>query len=282
MQVNNIDVRPGIGLRPAHYRDLLASRPDVGFVEVHSENYFGDGGAPLHYLQQASEHYPVSLHGIGLSLGSTDPLSTDHLRHLDRLINRFDPVLVSDHLCWNSFDGVYLNDLLPLPYTRESLIHFSDRVSQVQDAIGRQLVVENPSSYLAFRESELAETEFLAELSRRSGCGLLLDINNVYVSARNLGFDATAYIEAIPADSVKEFHLAGHTVREFPEATVLIDTHDAPVCEAVWELYAQALDLIGYRPTLVEWDASLPTLDVVVTECDRARQVSAEVSRHVA
>lgn len=265
--------KSGIGLRPDHYHQLLEGLPDVGFLEVHSENYFGAGGAPLLYLEQASSHYPVSLHGIGLSLGSTDPLNTEHLASLKHLVDRFDPLLVSDHLCWCSVDGVYLNDLLPLPYTEESLRHFSDRVSQVQDVIGRQILIENPSSYLKFKHSTIPEPEFLAGIVERSGCGLLLDINNIYVSATNLGFDARRYIDSVPAGAVHEYHLAGHTLRELPEGNLLIDTHDAPVSEAVWDLFEYGIEVIGDRSSLIEWDASLPALEVLVEESRRANRI---------
>ena len=261
----------GIGLRPGHYHDLLQSLPKLGWLEVHSENYFGDGGKPLYYLEQARNHYPVSLHGVGLSPGSTDELNTGHLESLKKLINRFDPLFVSDHLCWSSVDGVYLNDLLPLPYTEEALEHFSERVRQVQDYLGRELLIENPSSYLQYKHSTIDEAEFLAEVVARSGCGLLLDVNNVYVSAMNHGFDAHAYIDKMPADAVREYHLAGHSVRQLPEGAVYIDTHDAPVAEPVWSLYDYTLKLVGRRPTLVEWDSSLPELDVLIDEAKKAQ-----------
>ena len=265
--------KSGIGLRPEHYRQLLEDLPDVGFLEVHSENYFGAGGAPLYYLEQASRYYPISLHGIGLSLGSTDPLNTAHLASLKQLVDRFDPLLVSDHLCWCSVDGVYLNDLLPLPYTEEALRHFSDRVSRVQDLIGRQLLVENPSNYLKFKHSTIPEPDFLAGIADRSGCGLLLDINNIYVSATNLGFDARRYIDSVPAGAVHEYHLAGHTLRELPEGNILIDTHDALVSEAVWDLFEYSVEIIGDRSSLIEWDARLPALEVLVEEGRRANRI---------
>lgn len=261
----------GIGLRPGHYRDLLQSLPKLGWLEVHSENYFGDGGAPLHYLERARNHYPVSLHGVGLSLGSTDALDTEHLESLKNLIARFDPLFVSDHLCWSSVDGIYLNDLLPLPYTEEALVHFSERVKRVQDYLGRELLIENPSSYLQYKHSTIDEAEFLAEVVARSGCGLLLDVNNVYVSAMNHGFDTQAYITNMPADAVREIHLAGHSVRELPEGRVYIDTHDAPVAEPVWSLYDYTLKQIGQRPTLIEWDSSLPELEVLIDEAKKAQ-----------
>jgi len=264
----------GIGLRPGHYRDLLQSLPKLGWLEVHSENYFGNGGAPLHYLEQARNHYPVSLHGVGLSLGSTDALNTKHLESLRSLVDRVDPLFVSDHLCWSSVDGIYLNDLLPLPYTEEALKHFSERVQQVQDYLGRELLVENPSSYLQYKHSTIDEAEFLAEVVARSGCGLLLDVNNVFVSAMNHGFDAQAYIDKMPADAIREYHLAGHTVRQLPEGTVYIDTHDALVAEPVWSLYEYTLQAVGRRPTLIEWDSNLPELEVLIGEARKAQLYS--------
>ena len=264
----------GIGLRPGHYREVLQAQPKLGWLEVHSENYFGDGGAPLYYLEQARGHYPVSLHGIGLSLGSTDPLNTGHVKKLKQLIDRFDPVFVSDHLCWCSHSGNYLNDLLPLPYTEEALAHFSQRVSQVQDMIGRELLIENPSTYLKFKHSTIDEATFLSEVAARSGCALLLDVNNVYVSAMNQGFDAQHYIDSLPAERVREYHLAGHTVRELPQGTLYIDTHDAKVAEPVWELYEHTLSALGRRPTLIEWDSNLPALDVLLDEAGRVERIS--------
>ncbi len=278
----SMPVNAGIGLRPEHYRDVLSSLPDVGWLEVHSENYFGDGGAPLYYLDQASMHYPISLHGIGLSLGSTDPINTDHLDQLKRLIDRFNPILVSDHLCWCSMSGSYLNDLLPLPYTEEALIHFSDRVTQVQEYIGRQLLIENPSNYLKYKHSIIPEAEFLTEISRRSGCALLLDVNNVYVSAMNQGFDARQYIESIPSTSVHEYHLAGHTLKELPEGNIYIDTHDALISNAVWDLYRYTIHTLGERPTLIEWDTELPALDVLVNEAKQANRICEDAHADVA
>jgi len=272
----------GIGLRPGHYSDLLQALPKLGWLEVHSENYFGDGGAPLYYLEQARSHYPVSLHGVGLSLGSTDELNQDHLKRLKQLVDRFDPMFVSDHLCWSSVGGIYMNDLLPLPYTEEALAHFSERVLQVQEYLGRELLIENPSSYLQYRHSTIDEAEFLAEVARRSGCGLLLDVNNVYVSAMNHGFDAKAYIDAVPVDAVREYHLAGHTVRDLPQGKVYIDTHDAPVAEPVWSLYEYTLQRIGLRPSLVEWDSKLPALEVLLDEARRAQACREDEHANVA
>jgi len=273
---HSIPAAAGIGLRAEHYRDLLARRPEVGFLEVHSENYFGDGGAPLHYLEQARAHYPLSLHGVGLSLGSSDPLNRSHVTKLKRLIDRFEPALVSDHLCWCSVGGVFLNDLLPLPYTEEALAHFVAHVAQAQDLLGRQLLIENPSSYLTYRHSTIPEPEFLDEVVRRSGCALLLDVNNVYVSSRNHGWDATAYIDALPARAIKEIHLAGYTVNTSPEGEMLIDSHSARVHEPVWKLYRYTVARLARRPTLIEWDTDLPALEVLVEEARLADVIMEE------
>lgn len=265
----------GIGLRAPHYRDLLEQRPALAFVEVHSENYFGDGGAPLHFLGRTREHYPLSLHGVGLSIGSADPLNQVYLARLKKLIDRFEPMLVSDHLCWCSIDGVYLNDLLPLPYSEAVLEHVCARVSAVQEFLGREILIENPSSYLQFASSAIPEWEFLAEVARRSGCGLLLDVNNIYVSSVNHGFDAHRYLAALPAAAVREIHLAGHTVKHHADGDILIDTHSAPVAEPVWALYRETLARLGPRPTLIEWDNDLPPLTTLVDEARRAELVPA-------
>ncbi len=265
-----IPARAGIGLRAEHYREVAASRPAVAWFEVHSENYFGAGGAPHHYLERVRRDYPLSLHGVGLSLGSADVLNRVHLDRLKALVARYEPGLVSDHLSWSSVDGRYLNDLLPLPYTGDTLRHVAARVAEAQDYLGRELLVENPSSYLEYRHSDIAEAQFLAELSARSGCGILLDVNNVYVSATNHGFDAHAYLRAIPAARVREIHLAGHTINRYDDGEILIDTHNARVCDAVWSLYRDALELLGPVPTLIEWDTDLPALAVLLDEARRA------------
>jgi uncharacterized protein (UPF0276 family) len=261
----------GIGLRAEHHAELLALQPAIAFVEVHSENYFGRGGPPRHWLHRARERYPLSLHGVGLSIGSTDPLRQDHLRRLRELIAELQPALVSEHLSWSSVDGLYANDLLPLPHTCEALDHVVERVQQVQDALGRAILLENLSSYLRFDADEMPEWAFLAEVARRSGCGLLLDVNNLYVSARNHAFDALEYLDALPGESVAQYHLAGFTHRRFDDGNeILIDTHSRFVSEAVWALYAQVLQRIGPRPTLIEWDAELPPLPTLVAEAHKA------------
>lgn len=269
----NARPRAGIGLRAPHYRDFLDSRPDIGWIEVHSENYFGAGGAPLHYLERARRDYPLSLHGVGMSLGSTDGLNIAHLQKLKCLIDRFEPELVSEHLCWSSVDSRYLNDLLPLPYTEESLDHVASRIDQVQEFLGRPILIENLSSYLQFTHSAIPEWEFLSEVAIRSGCGILLDINNVYVSSINHGFETSTYLNAVPEDRVQEIHLAGYTVNRYENGEMLIDTHGAPVSEPVWNLYRDANRYLGPKPTLIEWDTDIPALSVLVAEAHKADRV---------
>lgn len=265
-----IPPRGGIGLRAEHYRDVLDTRPDVGWLEVHSENYFELDSIPFHYLERARVRYPVSLHGVGLSLGSADPLNLDHLRQLKALIGRIEPGLVSEHLCWCSVSGRYLSDLLPLPYTEEALRHVASRIREAQDFLGRRLLIENLSSYVQYKHSTIPEWEFVAALAKLADCDLLLDVNNVYVSSRNHDFDPRLYLAAVPRERVREVHLAGHSVREFPEGRFLIDTHNALVCADVWALYRETIELLGERPTLIEWDSELPDLSVLVDEARRA------------
>lgn len=263
----------GIGLRAPHYREVLQKLPKLGWVEVHSENFFG-GGSPLRTLLKVREHYPVSLHGVGMGLASTAPLDQAHLSDLQRLCETVQPAAVSEHLCWNSVPGMtnnqtmVINDLLPFPYTQEALSSVASRVEQVQEKLGRRLLVENLSSYLSFTSSEMSEGEFLSELSRRTGCGILFDVNNLYVNARNLGVDARAFIATLPAEAVKEYHLAGYSARD----GCLVDTHDHPVYPEVWELYEFALQHIGPRPTLIEWDSDIPVLPVLMGEAVKAQQ----------
>ena len=262
----------GIGLRAPHYRAVLETLPDLGWVEVHSENFFG-GGAPLRTLLRVREHYPVSLHGVGMGLASTAPLAPAHLSALKRLCETVQPATVSEHLCWNavpdkaSSHPMVINDLLPFPYTHEALSHVASRVQQVQETLGRQLLVENLSSYLSFAHSEMSEGEFLAELTRRTGCGILFDVENLYVNVRNLGVDAEAFIKTIPAEAVQEYHLAGYSARN----GCLVDTHDHPVYPEVWEMYEYVLQHIGPRPTLIEWDSDIPALPVLMGEAAKAQ-----------
>lgn len=261
-----IPAKAGIGLRAPHYRELLDTLPPVGWLEAHSENYFGAGGPPRYFLERLRSHYPLSLHGVGLSLGSTDPLHVDHLKKIKELIERFEPALVSEHLVWSSIAGRYLNDLLPLPYTEEALIHVSRRIVQVQEFLDRQILIENISSYLEFKASSIPEWEFLAEVHRRSGCGILLDVNNIYVNAVNHGFDPLDYLRAIPAGAVQELHLAGFDRYD----DILIDTHGKPVYPEVWQLYRQTIRRFRDVPTLIEWDTDIPALAVLLEEARKA------------
>ena len=271
MQAGGGPAGVGIGLRAPHYAALLERRPSLAFLEVHSENFFGDGGAALAWLERLRAHYPVSLHGVGLSLGSADALEDRHLARLAALVRRFEPLLVSEHLCWSSAAGHHANDLLPLPLTEEALAHVVSRIGAVQDRLGRALLMENVSTYVRFPPSGIPECEFVAEAVRRSGCGLLLDVNNVWVNAANHGFDAHAYLDAIDPASIGEIHLAG-----FERAGgLLVDTHGAPVAEEVWALYRAAVERFGPRPTLIEWDTDIPALDVLLAEAERARALCA-------
>lgn len=265
--------RAGIGLRAAHYQDFLRHAPDVGWVEVHSENYFGSGGPPHSYLERIREQYPLSLHGVALSIGSADPLDRRHVLGIRALIERYEPGLVSDHLCWNSVDGVYFNDLLPLPYTEEALEHVIDRTDKVQEWLNTRILLENPSTYLQFSHSTIPEWEFLAEVARRTGCGVLLDVNNVYVSACNHSFDAITYIESVPANIVEEIHLGGFSVQSYPRGDLLIDTHGTRVAQPVWELLVRSLTRIDSVPVLMEWDSDLPPFGVLVAEAREAQRL---------
>lgn len=258
--------RAGIGLRAPHYQDILRQRPDIAWLEVHSENYFGDGGQPLDYLQRIGAHYPLSLHGVGLSLGRADALEREHLRRLKRLVARFEPALVSEHLSWGAIDGKHVNDLLPLPYTEEALALVCSHIDEAQEFLGRHLLIENISSYLQYAHSTIDEWDFLAEVVERTGCGILLDVNNIYVAAHNHGFDAQRYLAAMPVDAVEEIHLAGHT--RFGK--LLVDTHGARVAAAVWALYRDALARFGTVPTLIEWDTDIPPLSVLLAEAATA------------
>lgn len=272
----------GIGLRAPHYADLLERRPQVAWLEVHSENYFGEGGQSLYYLEKISAHYPISFHGVSLSIGGADELNWQYLKKLRDLIVRFDPCLISDHLSWSSINGHYLHDLLPLPYTEESLSHIAERVLKVQEYLNRQILLENISNYIEYSgEKEngcekIPEAAFLVEIAKRSGCGILLDINNIYVTATNLGLDPKKYIKQIPAKLVQEIHLAGFTTRTIDEKEILIDTHNCHIVPAVWDLYAYAIHLLGHKPTIIEWDADIPTLETLYLEAYRAEKILRE------
>ena len=267
-----IPAAAGIGLRAPHIERVLAERPPVPWFEVHSENYFGAGGAMHVALERVRADYPLSLHGVGLSLGSADVLDQAHLVRLRELVDRYEPALVSEHIGWGAIGGVHLNDLLPLPCTQEALDLMVSRVQQVQESLGRELLVENISSYLSFRDAEMPESAFVAELVRRSGCGLLLDVNNVYVNSVNHGFDPHDYLHAMPHEAVREIHLAGHTRKEHLPVPLLIDSHSRPVADEVWALYDEALALCGPQPTLIEWDQDIPALEVLLAEARRAEE----------
>jgi len=269
-------VGTGIGLRQPHYREVFERRPALAFLEVHSENFFLDGGASMHALERARAAYPISLHGVGLSLGSADRLADEHLDKLRRLVDRVEPALVSEHLCWGAVGGVHFNDLLPLPHTREALALLADRIDHVQSTLKRQLLVENLSAYVECRDSEMTETAFLAELARRTGCGLLLDVNNLYVNAINFGFDASERLSELDAATIGQIHLAGHTAVD----GCLVDTHGALVCDPVWSLYAEACRRFGPRPTLIEWDTDLPALDVLLSQAAQAGRIAEGEAAH--
>lgn len=266
----------GIGLRPTHYSAFLEKRPGVAWVEVHSENYFGEGGKPLHMLEKIRRDYPISLHGVSLSLGSADELNWQHLRKLKNLAETIHPCLISDHLSWSSIDGHYLHDLLPLPYTEEALLHVVTRIQQVQDYLQQQILIENISSYIRYDTSPILECDFLREVAKKAGCGILLDINNIYVNATNFGYDPNIYISAIPANLVQEMHLAGFTTAMIDEKEVLIDSHSRPVVPAVWDLYKKAIQHLGSKPTIIEWDAELPPLETLCLEAYRAEKMMRE------
>lgn len=265
----------GLGLRTDHYDAILESRPRVDWFEALSENYLVPGGKPLHYLDRIRAEYPLVLHGVSLSIGSTDPLDRDYLKALRQLAQRVEPAWVSDHLCWTGVAGRNLHDLFPLPYTEAALDHVASRVREVQDFLGRQILLENVSSYVEFADSEMTEWEFLAEIARRADCLVLLDVNNIYVSAFNHGFDAHAFLAGIPADRVRQMHLAGHSHC----GTHIIDTHDADVIDPVWHLYAAAVRRFGNVATMIERDDHIPPLEDLVAELDHARRVSADALR---
>jgi len=261
----------GLGLRVDHYADFAEGpRQPVDWLEIISENYLVPGGKPLHFLDRIRADYPMVMHGVSMSIGSCDPLDVDYLKQLKALAARVQPGWISDHLCWTGVDHANLHDLLPLPYTGAALDHLEPRIAQVQEVLGRPLVLENVSSYVGYAEDEMSEWQFIAELVRRSGCQLLLDVNNVYVSARNHGFDARAFIDAMPADSVVQIHLAGHE----DHGDLLIDTHDHPVRDEVFELYAYTIRRIGFRPTMIERDDRIPPLAELLDELQRVRAVA--------
>jgi uncharacterized protein (UPF0276 family) len=268
-----LDIGHGVGLRREHFARVLSAPTRVDWFEIISENFMVDGGRPLDILMRVRRDYPVVMHGVSLSIGSTDPLDMDYLDRLRRLADRVEASWVSDHLCWTGVGGHNAHDLLPMPYSEEALEHVVSRVSRVQEKLGRRIALENPSSYLTFAASSLSESEFLAAVAERADCGILLDVNNVYVSSVNHRFDPVAYIDAIPRDRVWQFHLAGHS----DHGSYLLDTHDHPVPDPVWNLYRHAVERFGTVPTLVEWDANIPEWDVLEAESLQARKVRDQI-----
>jgi uncharacterized protein (UPF0276 family) len=268
----------GLGLRAEHYEAVLENRPRVDWFEVLSENYLVPGGKPLHFLERIRERYPLVMHGVSLSIGSTAPLDENYLRELKQLAARIEPQWVSDHLCWTGVEGINLHDLMPLPYTEEALRHITDRVAQVQDCLGRRILLENVSSYVGYTTSEMTEWEFLAELAARADCEILLDINNIYVSSVNHGFDPLEFLAGVPLERVRQFHLAGHQNR----GPFIIDTHDASIIAPVWDLYQKAVARFGDVATMIERDANIPALEELVSELDVARRRAGAVQRQAA
>ncbi|MCJ9430353.1 DUF692 domain-containing protein [Kordiimonas marina] len=275
----------GVGLKSQHYQDVLQTSPALTFFEVHAENYMVPGGAHRRYLDAISDKYALSLHGVGMSLGSAEGLDEAHVRRFRALVEDYRPWLISEHLAWSRRGDTYLNDLLPLPLNAESLEIVTRNVSHLQDAIGRRVLVENPSAYLSFETTDIPEVEFLSALADRTGCGLLLDVNNVFVSATNMGWDAAAYLDAVPTAAVGEIHLAGHALKDIDGVPLRIDDHGSRVAEDVWELYRHTIARLGARPTLIEWDTNVPSLATLVSEAGiaegimRQEAVAREVDR---
>ncbi|HTP36981.1 MAG TPA: DUF692 domain-containing protein [Methyloceanibacter sp.] len=263
----------GLGLRPQHYEEILEGNPAIDWFEIISENYMIEGGQPLYMLDRIRERYPIVMHGVSLSIASTAPFDMDYLRALRALAERVQPKWISDHLCWTGVHGVNLHDLLPIPYTQEALDHVVDRVNYVQDFLGRRFTIENVSTYITFAQSEMTEWEFVSELARRTGCWLLFDVNNVYVSAFNHGFSAIDFLNGMPRNQVVQFHVAGHSHEE----THIIDTHDHPVCDEVWDFYREAIRYFGPISTMIERDDNIPPLAELVEELDHARGIAVEV-----
>lgn len=268
----------GLGLRPAHYPDFLERDQPVDFVEIISENFMVDGGRPLFVLDQISERYPVAMHGVSMSIGSADGLDPDYLLRLKSLAARVNPIWVSDHLCWTAIEGFNSHDLLPVPYCAEALHVVADNILHAQDVLERAILIENPSSYVTFADDEISEWSFMAELCAQTGCGILLDVNNIYVSSANHGFDASEYLKGIPFEHVRQIHLAGHSHSQ----ALLIDTHDEPVPDPVWALYERAMMLAGPVATMIERDDNIPQIGDLLEELDIARQIAAQVTGKIA
>jgi uncharacterized protein len=269
-----LPARAGVGLKPQHYAEIIETSPRIGFFEVHAENYMGAGGPPHRHLERIRARYPLSIHGVGLSIGGDLPLNQVHLARLKRLVDRYAPASFSEHLAWSSHDALFLNDLLPVPYERQTLNRVCDHIDEVHDALGRRLLLENPSTYVEFVQSEMSEIDFLSEVVRRTGCGLLLDVNNVFVSATNHAYDAITYLDAFPAEHVGEIHLAGFAEeRDVDGCPLLIDAHGTPVADIVWALFEHALARTGPVPTLIEWDNDVPSFPVLMDEARKADRV---------
>ena len=266
-------LRAGAGLKSEHQRHILEARPDIGWFEVHAENYMGAGGPPHHFLERVRALYPLSVHGVGLSIGSADGMAPGHLARLKTVVERYQPAIVSEHLAWSTHDGTFLNDLLPLPYTEATLSLVTRHVDEAQTVLGRRLLIENPSTYLRFDGEEMPETDFLRALAQRSGCGLLLDINNVVVSAANHGFDPHTYLASFPHEHVGEIHLAGHAVLKSGGETLLVDTHDRTVSPQVWSLFRDVIARRGAHPTLIEWDSDVPAWPDLEAEVRQAQSL---------
>ena len=268
---NRLPATPGVGYKPQHYAAIMADAGPVGWLEIHAENYMGDGGRPLAQLRHLAERFPISVHGVGLSIGGEGPLDRDHLARLRHLCDWANPASFSEHLAWSTHDGAYLNDLLPLPYTDVTLARVCDHVDQVQEVLGRRMLLENPSTYIVFAETAMDEVAFLTEIARRTGCGLLLDVNNVYVSGTNQNYDPAGYVDTFPLHLVGEIHLGGHDEdRDDQGRRLLIDSHGANVVDPVWALYAQVIAKAGPLPTLIEWDNDVPDWPVLAAEAARA------------
>lgn len=266
-EMSPLPARAGVGLKPEHIAQILQSNAKMGFFEVHAENYMGAGGMPHAQLTAIRENYPLSVHGVGMSIGGESPLDHEHLSRFKAVVDRYEPGMVSEHLAWSTHDDIFYNDLLPAPYTDDTLQRVCEHVDQMQEFIGRQILIENPSTYIAFAESTWLEVDFMAQMVKRTGCGLLFDINNVFVSATNHGYSPQEYIRAYPLDKAQEIHLAGHAQdKDDDENTLLIDAHDREVCDDVWELYKLALSLTGPLPSLIEWDAEIPDWPVLAAE----------------
>ena len=270
---------PGVGYKPQHFSDIMENPGHVGWLEIHAENYMGAGGRPIAQLRHLAERFAFSVHGVGLSIGGEGRLDPDHLARLKHLVGWLNPASFSEHLAWSTHESAFLNDLLPLPYTEDTLTRVADHVDEVQDVVGRRMLLENPSSYLAFAESTLEETDFLREVAKRTGCGLLLDVNNVFISATNLGSDPISYIDAFPLDLVGEIHLAGHDEDEDDHgAPLLIDSHGREVAEPVWALYDHVVRKAGARPSLIEWDNDVPEWPLLEAEAARAAKMLAQAT----